>query len=294
MLLDGDEAGRKAVERLSGPLLAAGAAAKVALLPEGEDPDTFARRVGPEGVQALLASARPLTQHLFGTVLPDGAAATFEAKMQAVDRLKPIASQLQVGLARSAFFAGLASHFGLPAAELEAALRGRAPAPRPVPKPAAAPVQAAPSQKNGQTADRTPDALEAHLTAIVLRDRKLVARDAHRACDELTHPGLRSVLAQVQSGQGPEEALYDASPLVRGAVEAAGRKLPTEAPELERTFVAACRKLKVRRIEEQLSHIARVTALVEGASELTEEMRRLLTERSELLALKRKVLEEAR
>ncbi|HEX4621335.1 MAG TPA: DNA primase, partial [Myxococcaceae bacterium] len=46
LLLDGDEAGRKAVERLAGPLLAAGTPTRVGLLPQGEDPDTFARKVG--------------------------------------------------------------------------------------------------------------------------------------------------------------------------------------------------------------------------------------------------------
>ena len=57
LLLDGDEAGRKAVERLAGPLLAAGAAdAGGACCPQGEDPDTFARREGTDGVQQLLGA----------------------------------------------------------------------------------------------------------------------------------------------------------------------------------------------------------------------------------------------
>ena len=53
LLLDGDQAGLAAVERLAGPLLAAGAAARVALLPQGDDPDTFARREEAEGVERL-------------------------------------------------------------------------------------------------------------------------------------------------------------------------------------------------------------------------------------------------
>ena len=56
LLLDGDDAGRKAVERLAPVLLAAGASTRVALLPEGEDPDTFARSRGGDAVRALLAS----------------------------------------------------------------------------------------------------------------------------------------------------------------------------------------------------------------------------------------------
>ncbi|MCI0672861.1 MAG: DNA primase, partial [Myxococcaceae bacterium] len=54
LLLDGDDAGLKAVERLAGPLLAAGMATRVALLPTGDDPDVFARREGAAGVESLL------------------------------------------------------------------------------------------------------------------------------------------------------------------------------------------------------------------------------------------------
>ncbi|MBM4379480.1 MAG: DNA primase, partial [Deltaproteobacteria bacterium] len=131
LLLDGDEAGRKAVERLSGALLAGGTPTRVALLPEGDDPDTFARRAGADGVAALLSGARPLTAHLFHAVLPGGAQASFEEKMAALERLRPIAAQLPQGLHRSAFFAALAGHSGLPARELEGTLKSKVAPPPP-------------------------------------------------------------------------------------------------------------------------------------------------------------------
>jgi DNA primase len=127
LMLDGDDAGRKAVERLAGPLLLAGVATRVALLPQGEDPDTFARRVGQAGVSSLLDGAAPLTHHLFRTTLPEGPTASFEAKLTALDRLRPIATTLPVGLLRSAFMGAMAQHFGLPASELETALRAKPP-----------------------------------------------------------------------------------------------------------------------------------------------------------------------
>ena len=98
LLLDGDEAGRKAVERLAPALLAAGASTRVALLPEGEDPDTFARARGAEAVRALLAAAVPLSEHLFRTFLPEGRAGSFERKMEALGRLRPVVAELPVGL----------------------------------------------------------------------------------------------------------------------------------------------------------------------------------------------------
>lgn len=310
LLLDGDEAGRKAVERLAGPLLAQGASAKVALLPEGEDPDTFARKVGVQGVLDLLSSARPLTQHLFDTVLPDGAQSSFEDKMKALDRLKPITALLPVGLTRSAFFGALSAHSGLPAMELESALRGKAPAPRPVPKPEPRGVPNGAPGQGGMpagvrnmarpgptslsaarpTSERTPDPLESAFVAAVLRDVRLAARDTFRVADQLLHPGLRAAVAHVMSGQTPEDALFEASEPVKRALETAVRSLPPSGAELDTTFARVCGKLKLRRIDERLSHIAKVCGQLPGGAELTDDIRRLIEERVELLALKKRVL----
>ena len=283
LLLDGDDAGRNAVERLAGPLLAAGAATRVALLPQGEDPDTFARKEGPAGVQGLLSAARPLSEYLFHTVLPQGAASLFEEKMKALERLKPTAAQLPIGLARSAFFGALARHMALPAAELEAALRGKQPEPpRPLPKAATAPP----------TPERLPDALEAAIGAAALRDPDLARAQGANLSHEVHHSGIRGILAHLQGGGTPEDALYDAPDGLKKALETALRGLPPVGPALTETFLAISRKLQIRRIQEQLSHIAHTTRKVADADGLGEDIRRLQQERIELLALKKK-LEQA-
>jgi DNA primase len=289
LLLDGDEAGRKAVERLAGSLLAAGAATRVGLLPSGEDPDTFARKAGSGGVRALLDAARPLTEHLFSTVLPKGRGASFEEKMLAVDRVKPVAQALPVGLTRSAFFGALSGHFGLPAAELEVALRGRTPPLKPVPKPAS-PQGLAPATPPRK--ERPPDPLEAAFTGCVLKDPRLLAQDLFRAQDELTHLGLRALVTSAVAGQAAAEALEASTPLVRQSVERALQELRVEGAELTSTFSTLCKKVKVRRIDEQLKFISQQTRTSDPGGELNEETRRLLQDRVELLALKRRVLEE--
>jgi len=292
LLLDGDQAGLAAVERLAGPLLAAGAAARVALLPQGDDPDTFARREGAEGVERLLQSAQPLTSHIFATVLPEGGQASFEEKMTALERLKPMAAQLPMGLVRSAFLNAVGAHFNLPTGDLEGALR---PA-RPVPKPA---QQAAPGNPRSTPAPRPtpvrpPDPFEALYVAAVLREPRLVSRDSYRICDELSHTGLRVVLAQATSGQGTEDALFEAAEPVKRAIEVALRQLPEGGAALEQAFLTVCRKLMLRRIDEQLSYIEKATKQAPGAYDLTEETRRLLAQRIELLALKKRVQDELR
>ncbi len=109
-----------------GALLAGGAATRVALLPEGEDPDTFARRSAPRACETLLGAARAAHRApVRGRCCRAGGRRRFEEKMGAIDRLEAVAAQLPVGLARSAFFAALAAHSGLPAAELEADAAGQ-------------------------------------------------------------------------------------------------------------------------------------------------------------------------
>jgi DNA primase len=280
LLLDGDKAGRAAVERLAGVILAAGVSSKVAALPEGEDPDTYARQFGNDAVQSLIKTAKPLTMYVLETILPDGAGATFEDKMSGIERLKPVTSLLQVGLPRSAFISSVAKHFGLPASELERALKAKPALPiKPVAK---APLE---------VKDPPPDRLEATWVAAIFRDLKLLKKDQNRVSDELRHVGLRSLVAALQSGTPPEDALYDASEDLKAHLTRAQEMLPKDETQLELGFFTMCRSLKLRSVDDRLNLIARETALTPGAStELTTDSRELLEERGQLLDLKKRLL----
>ena len=291
LFLDGDEAGRKGIERVAGVLLAAGATARVALLPDNQDPDSFVHSQGEAAARELLERAKPLTEHLFTDVLPKGREGSFEEKMSAIERLKPIAAGMQVGLVRSVFLAAMANHFGLPAAELEAAIRGKPGHYRPAPKVTASPTAAGPTPRK-TSADRPPDRLETTFVAALLLDPALKAKDAFGLVGQLLHPGLRALVAYAES-DGLEEAMLVASDPVRAAMEEATKQLPgDEATRLE-LFLAVCRKLKLRRIDEQLSYIARVAGQVDAADDWSEETKRLQGERITLLALRKQVLQGA-
>ncbi|MBL8924021.1 MAG: DNA primase [Myxococcaceae bacterium] len=279
LLLDGDEAGRKAVERLAGPILAAGQSSRVAMLPEGEDPDTFARKAGAEAVQQLVAKARPLTEHLFHSMLPGGPGASFEEKMSALDRLKAVTAQLPVGLVRSAFFGAMSKHFGIPASELEAALKSRNPQP----------VRAAPKPQSNEP---RPDPMEALYAAFVIKDRRLLSKDEHRCFDELKHLGVRTLVAKLQSGSSPEDVQFEASEVVKAALQQGRDQLRFDESLLETNFEKVCRKIKLGAIKEQLDRIAKETAHTPGASELTDEARNLLQQRGQLLDLQRRLLSQ--
>lgn len=277
LLLDGDEAGRKAVERLAGALLAGGVNSKVAVLPDGEDPDTYARKVGAEAVQKLVSEAKSLTAHLFEVLLPAGNQAEFEEKMAALDRFRPIAAQVPVGLTRSALFGAMAKHFGLPASELETALKSKAPLP----------VKAVPKPKSNEP---PPEQNEATWVAAILKDRRLLENDDLKIAYELKHMGLRTLVAEIQSGTAPEDALYEASDVVKAQLTKSRDLLPADEENLKRGFTAISERLKLRAIEDRLHFIAREIANTPGGtSELTQDSRELLTEQGALMILKQKL-----
>ncbi|HLT31689.1 MAG TPA: DNA primase [Myxococcaceae bacterium] len=279
LLLDGDAAGARAVERLAGALLAAGMRTRVAVLPPNEDPDEFARRQGREGVLSLIAGAKPLTEHLFTTLLPEGPGASFEDKLAALERLKPTAAQLEVGLTRSAFIGALARHFGLPASQLQLALQGKAPAPvQPVPKPQPAAPQ------------RPPDPLEALFAACLLRAPELVAHDTAGLREELEHLGLRLILSQVIAGESPDEALQGAAEPVQRALSRAAHDLPEG--DLTGYFQALSHRLQLLRIDAQLRQLTQAARVSVGANDLDEPTRAMLSRRSELLAMRNRLKAE--
>ncbi len=277
LLLDGDDAGRKAVERLAGPILAGGVTSRVAVLPDGEDPDTWARKVGPEAVQKLVASAPTLTEHLFRTVLSEGPAASFEGKMAALDRLRPIAAMLPVGLMRSAFFGALSRHSGLPASELEIEMRGKG----------TQAVRAAPKPASNVPKEPPPDQLEAMLAAMVLRSRALLRKDVYRVADELKHMGIRTLIARLQSGQAPVDCLYEASDVLKDSLQKARDQfMQMDDASLDLAFDTVSTKLKLRFVDEHINRVNAELAKVHGANELTAEARLLLEEKNQLLSLK--------
>lgn len=64
-LFDGDDAGRKAAARSFEIFLDAGLFGRAAFLPKGDDPDTFVRSRGREGLEAVVDQSVPLADYYF-------------------------------------------------------------------------------------------------------------------------------------------------------------------------------------------------------------------------------------
>ena len=94
---DGDAAGRKAAWRaleVALPVLSDGKVVRFLFLPVEDDPDTFVRREGADGFRAALASAKPLSQFLFGELTARVDMGSAEGRARFVAEAKPLVAQI--------------------------------------------------------------------------------------------------------------------------------------------------------------------------------------------------------
>ncbi len=84
LVFDGDDAGRRAARRSLPICLAEGVQPQVLLLPSGEDPDSFARSQGPEGLEKAIAGAQSLIQEVLDNIIAEGDPKTPEGKSKIV------------------------------------------------------------------------------------------------------------------------------------------------------------------------------------------------------------------
>ena len=89
LVYDSDKAGLKATFRAADELLRHGASVRVVTLPPGEDPDTFARKAGLEGVERFLASAVDVIERKIQLLERGGWFADLHKRRRALDHLLP-------------------------------------------------------------------------------------------------------------------------------------------------------------------------------------------------------------
>lgn len=86
---DGDDPGIEAAETVLGPLVEEGFEVGVALLPEGEDPDSFLRAHGVPAYMQALRSNQPWTEFLIGRAQTKFGTRTPEQRVKALNFLLP-------------------------------------------------------------------------------------------------------------------------------------------------------------------------------------------------------------
>ncbi|HEX7764623.1 MAG TPA: toprim domain-containing protein, partial [Cellvibrio sp.] len=113
---DGDKAGRSAAHRAleaSIDTMTDGRTVKFLFLPEGEDPDTLVRQIGPDKFERMIELAVPFEDYLFDAVAEGINIRTMEGRATFSKRAAPLLDRLPKGVFRELMFESLATRTGL-------------------------------------------------------------------------------------------------------------------------------------------------------------------------------------
>ncbi len=100
---DPDAAGKGAAVRSSEMLVTEGFQVNVAMMPAGDDPDTFIRREGGAAYQARLRSSRPYLEYLLDQAAAGGDMARDEDRREFLARMLEVAARIPDAAARDQF-----------------------------------------------------------------------------------------------------------------------------------------------------------------------------------------------
>jgi DNA primase len=113
LLFDGDAAGQKAVRAACPLLQQTGLRGSVARLPPGQDPDSFARAAGAEGLQRLVHSAQGILEYLIDAAAEQAGASAGE-RAAALVSLTPLLQAVDSPVEMELYVERAAQRFGLP------------------------------------------------------------------------------------------------------------------------------------------------------------------------------------
>lgn len=123
LLFDGDAAGTKAAVRAVPHFLAEQMTGRVALLPEGHDPDTFVREEGLPALQKLFDKAESLPEFVLAQLIKEHGL-SLDGKTRIVEGLQPLLEAASSALQRSLIIAHFSEKLGVPAQQMEKLIGG--------------------------------------------------------------------------------------------------------------------------------------------------------------------------
>ena len=193
VLFDGDEAGKKALQRSLQLFLSGGVHAQAVLLPEGCDPDDYVRQFGRESLQKLIEAAPSLIDYYIDNIV--GSKVTLEEKRDAVREALRFVATFEDAIERNLFLKTISEKLGID----QEVLKKEARRPR---EPAAMPT--GPAKEKALSAL---DKVEFSLLLFMLQHRASIAQvEESGVLDCLTDPELKSLGAELiksSKGQGP-------------------------------------------------------------------------------------------
>ncbi|MDE3153016.1 MAG: DNA primase [Gemmatimonadota bacterium] len=293
LLYDSDAAGLKATFRAGDELLRLGMSVQVVTLPEGEDPDTFVRAHGREGLEAHLAQAIDVFERKIQLLERHGAFSDLRRKRQAIDKLLPTLRAVTDPLTRDLYIARTAEASGVGRELLEREIghgpepvRSRGPEPPP-PEYFEAPAEEEPAVRvRRRDPRRTPGvSTEWELVRVMLHQPTYVELVLERVGpDDFREPALRAIYARLAAA-GADWAADD---LASGLDEDAAVMLQALLAEdggldaAERAVQDCLAALQRERLREAMAEIDRQLPLAAG------------TEQDELMRRKKQLTDEWR
>lgn len=123
LVYDGDQAGKKAVERGQELLIEASLQVRVVPLPDGNDPDSFIRKKGPEAFLSELTNAKLYPIYFIEQVLANHHLDRLEEKVKAVQSILPVICKIPSYPERAGYTRMLAEKLDLPEEAIMAEIR---------------------------------------------------------------------------------------------------------------------------------------------------------------------------
>jgi len=120
MAYDADAAGEAATLRGLDVFNAMGCRVKVAVLPEGQDPDDIVRQGGREALETIVERAVPLVEYRLARSMKGVDTGTVEGKVKVSEEMVPVLSRIKNAVERSSYIRMVASQLGIDEAALSA------------------------------------------------------------------------------------------------------------------------------------------------------------------------------
>ena len=267
LLYDSDAAGLKATFRAGDELLRQGMSVRVITLPPGEDPDTFVKAEGSEGLEAQISASIDVFDRKIQILERAGWFGELQKKRRALDRLLPTIRATSDELMRDLYVVRASEVTGVDREVLQRELGARPPLPE---RPLAGPSVPQRPTIRGRVVERRKrlshagSSAEEALIKVMLQEPAQVELIAERIGPEAFHdPDYRAIFTGLLGIGGSGSmldlaAILDEGPLAvaQGLIES-GDVLPNVQQTIEDSLV----RLMVRDIERRIAEIERLLPL---------------------------------
>ena len=164
LMFDADAAGQNAIVRSAEPLWQAGIALRVAVMPEGHDPDSFVKTFGPEKLKEIITKGDTFFVYLLERLSQQHDPKTDRGKLQIVQQMAEWLVRIPSPILLSSYAQQTASRLGVPEEAVRQVLRKVQFARR----GAAAPAEAAAATDSAEGEDARAEGLPAEIMLLQL------------------------------------------------------------------------------------------------------------------------------